>query len=118
MIIYNNPVCSTCREAIRLLEAENCKFELRNYLEKPPTQKELRELLKKLKIKAFDLVRTKEPLYKELYEGKKFSNAEWIRILSKNPVLIERPIVISDDKAVIGRPPVKVLDLVKPDDIR
>jgi arsenate reductase len=113
MIIYYNPQCSKCREALDLLEGENCKVEIRNYLKDPPTRKELKELLKKLGIKAFDLVRTKEQFYKNNYEGKKLSNDEWIRILIDHPELIERPIVVDGEKAVIGRPPVKVLDLVQ-----
>jgi arsenate reductase (glutaredoxin) len=112
MIIYHNPSCSVCRETIGLLVEKGCTFQLREYLTDPPTQEELRELLKKLNCKAFDIIRTKEPLYKDNYEGKDLTDAEWIRILSENPVLIERPIVISGNHAVIGRPPVRVLELV------
>jgi arsenate reductase (glutaredoxin) len=115
MIIYHNPSCSVCREALSMLNEENCQFTIREYLTEPPTQKELKALLKKLGCKAIDIVRKKEPLYKENYEGKKISNAEWIRILSKNPVLIERPILITEDKAVVGRPPTLVLELAKND---
>ena len=111
MLIYYNPDCSKCREAISLLEEKSCSFEIREYLKDPPTEYELKDLLKKLKCKAIDIVRKSELLYQEWYEGKTFSEAEWIRILSENPVLIERPIVISGDKAIIGRPPVKVLEL-------
>jgi arsenate reductase len=113
MIIYYNPQCSKCREALDLLEGESCEVEIRNYLKEPPTKKELKELLKKLGLKAFGLVRTKEQLYKDNYEGKKLSNDEWIKILIDHPELIERPIVVDGEKAIIGRPPVLVLDLVK-----
>lgn len=113
MIIYYNAKCFKCREAKELLESANCEFELREYLKEPPTEEELKELLNKLNIKAFDLVRTKEELYKEKYEGKKITNARWIKILCKNPILIERPIAIDGETAIIGRPPVLILDLVK-----
>jgi arsenate reductase len=82
------------------------------YLVEVPTQKEIREILKMLGIKAEQLVRRKEKLYKEKYEGKKISDAEWVRILSKNPILIERPIVVKGNKAVIGRPVEKIIDLL------
>ena len=113
MIIYYNARCSKCREAKDLLEENHCEFEIREYLVVPPSETELKELLAKLGCKAKDLVRKKEPLFLEKYDGKKITNSRWIKILSKNPILIERPIVIDDDKAVIGRPPALVIDFVK-----
>jgi arsenate reductase (glutaredoxin) len=65
-----------------------------------------------LGMKASELVRTKEPLYKEKYEGKKITEAQWLKILSENPILIERPIVVKGNKAIIGRPTEKVLELL------
>ena len=88
-------------------------MEIIEYLVKVPTEKEIKEILKLLGMKAEDLVRKKESLYKEKYEGKKFSNSEWITILSKNPILIQRPIIVKDGKAIIGRPPDKVFELFK-----
>ena len=64
-------------------------------------------------MKAEQLVRKKEPLYKKKYEGKKISNAEWIKILNQNPILIERPIVVKDGKAIIGRPVETIVDFIK-----
>jgi arsenate reductase len=113
MIVYYNPKCSKCREAKDLLENAGCEFTLREYLKEPPTQKELRDLIKKLGCKPFDLVRTKELLYKEEFDGKKMTSAQWIKALADNPILIERPIVIAGDKALVGRPPSLVLDLTK-----
>lgn len=113
MIIYYNAKCSKCREAKELLEDNRCEFELRNYLETPPSQKELKELIKKIGCKPIDLVRQKEPLFQEKYAGKKLTGAQVIKLLSENPLLIERPIVVDGEKAVVGRPPVMVLDLVK-----
>ena len=111
--IYFKPNCSTCRTALSLLkENTNEDYELIEYLVKVPSEKEIRELLKMLGMKAEDLVRKKEKLFKEKYEGKKISNTEWIKILHKNPILIERPILVKDGKAIIGRPVVRVLEMV------
>ncbi len=113
MIIFHNTRCSKSREALELLQQNNCEIEIRDYLQIPPTKKEIEEILGMLKCKAVDIVRKNEPLYLEKYEGKKITNARWIGILSKNPILIERPIVIDGEKAVIGRPPKLVIDLIK-----
>lgn len=95
-----------------ILEEYGADAEVVHYLETPPTQKLLKELLQKLGMKAEDIVRKSEPLYKEQYAGKKLTNAEWLKILSRNPVLIERPIVVKGNKAVIGRPPERVKELL------
>ena len=75
--------------------------------------KELKELLAKLGCKPFDLVRQKEELFLKKFKNKKFSDAEWIHLLCEHPILIERPIVVDGYKAIIGRPPSLVLDLIK-----
>lgn len=113
MIIYHNPRCSKCREALDLLEGNNCSIEIREYLKEPPTKKELKELLGKLKCKAEALVRKSEPIYKEKYADTKYTETQWIKILSENPILIERPIVIDGERAVVGRPPMLVVDFAK-----
>ena len=87
MVIYYNPDCSKCREAISLLEEKNCSFEIREYLKDPPSENELKELLQKLGCKASDIVRKSEPLYLERYEGKNISEAEWLFFL-KIPCLL------------------------------
>lgn len=112
MIIYHNPRCSKSREALEILNQYQCKVEIREYLKVPPTKKELKELLAKLNCKASDIVRTKEELFQKKFKGKNFSETEWIQILIENPVLIERPIVIDGYKAVIGRPPELVTELI------
>ena len=81
MILYHNPSCSTSRKARELLEKESIEIEIRNYLQDPPTHKELKDLLGKLGLKAIDLVRKKEPLFQEEYSNIKLTNAEWIRVL-------------------------------------
>ena len=112
--VYFKPNCATCRTALQLIK-ENSEEELDTveYLVNTPSQKELKEIIKMLGIKPEQLVRKKEPLYKEHYEGKKITGAEWIKILNKNPILIERPIIISGDKAIIGRPVETIIDFVK-----
>ena len=111
--VYFKPNCATCQTAMKLMK-ENTKEEIQTveYLVETPSEKEIKEILKMLGMKAEQLVRKKEPLYKEKYEGKKISNAEWIKILHNNPILIERPIVVKDGKAIIGRPIESILDIL------
>lgn len=112
IVIWYNARCSKCREAMTLLEGEGCEIEVVSYLKDTITKKQLKDVLAKLGIKAQDLVRKKEELYLKKYDNKKFTNEEWIQILIENPILIERPIVIDGYKAIIGRPPELVVDLV------
>ncbi len=111
--VYHNTRCSKSREACSILQEENIPFETIEYLKTPPTEKEIISLLKMLGMKAEEIVRKGEPLYKEKFAGKKLTEAQWIKTLAKNPILIERPIVVKGNKAVIGRPPEKVLELLK-----
>lgn len=110
-ILYN-PRCSKCREALSFLEGENCEIEVIEYLKNIPTKKELKNILDKLGLKAFDIVRKKEAVYLEKFKNKTFTNEEWIQLLIENPILIERPIIIDGYKAIISRPPELVIDLV------
>jgi arsenate reductase len=111
--VYFNPKCSKCREAVGLLEENNCEIELVEYLKDVPTKKELKDLLAKLGLKPFDIIRTKEELFQKKFLNKKFTDAEWLQIIIENPILLERPIVVDGYKAIIGRPPEKVIELVK-----
>lgn len=113
MIIFHNPRCSKSREALELLKSNNCEVEVREYLKLPPTKKELKDLLAKLGCKPIDIVRKKEELFIKKFKDKSFTDNEWIQILTEHPVLIERPIVIDGYKAVVGRPPELVIDLIK-----
>lgn len=112
MIIYHNPRCSKSREALALLQDNKYEVEIRDYLKEPPSKKELEELLKKLKCKPLDIIRKKETLFIEKFADKKLSDAKWIEVIIKNPILIERPIVINGKQAIIGRPPELVLSIV------
>lgn len=113
MIIFHNNRCSKSREALELLQDNKCEVEIRDYLHLPPSKKEITEILDMLHCKAFDIVRQNEPLFIEKYKNKKITNARWIDILSKNPILIERPIIIDGEKAIVGRPVKLVMDLIK-----
>jgi len=110
--IYHNGRCSKSRGALEILQEKGVPFEVRWYLTDPLSQKELKALLKKLGMKASELVRKTETLYKEQYKDQQLSEQEWIKILVENPVLIERPIVEKGDKAIVARPPEKVLSFL------
>jgi len=111
--IYHNSRCSKSRCALELIEKKKIKPEIVEYLKTPPSEKQIKELLKMLDLKAEQVVRKGENLYKEKYKDKKITETEWIKILAKNPILIERPIVIKGNKAIIARPPELVTELLK-----
>lgn len=102
--IFHNPRCSKSRECLLFLEHSGKKFETIEYLKHTPTYEELKALVQKLGIKPIALVRQKEDLWISKYKGKKMAPAQILRVLAKNPILIQRPIVINGDKAVIARP--------------
>ncbi len=109
--IYYNPRCSKCRATVALVAERGYAIELVEYLLTPPTKEELRGLLHKLGMKPFALVRTGEEAYQR-YAGRTLDDEEWLDALAAHPVLIERPIVVRGDKAVVARPPEKVLALL------
>lgn len=111
MKIYHNPRCSKSRQTLEIIQKKGLEIEIIDYLVKPPTIKELEEIIALLKINPEDLVRKSEDIYKEKFKGKKITQQEWVKIMVEHPKLIERPIVISGDKAIIGRPPEKVIEL-------
>jgi arsenate reductase (glutaredoxin) len=110
--IYHNPRCSKSRGALQVLQDNGVAAEVIEYLNTPPTKAELRELLRKLGMKPRDIVRTGEPVFKEKYQGRTLSDDEWLDALVADPILIERPIVVRGERAVLGRPPEKVLELI------
>lgn len=110
--IWHNPRCRKSREALNILEDRNEEHEVFLYLETPPSKGELMEVLQLLGIKALDLIRRGESIFKENYKGKELSDNEWVDVMIANPKLIERPIVIKNGKAVIGRPPESVLEIL------
>lgn len=106
--IWHNPRCGTSRLVLNTLIENGIEPEVFLYLQTPPSQKELKRVIKLLKIPAEALVRKKEALYLESFAVYEKSEDEWIEILHKNPQLIERPIVIKARKAVMARPPERV----------
>lgn len=110
--IFHNPRCSKSREALALLNETNCEVEVVEYLKDAPSFEALKTLLVKLDIKPQALLRTGETVFKEKFKGKTLADDEWIQAMVEYPVLIERPIVINGNKAVIGRPPVLVTTIL------
>ena len=111
--IYHNPRCSKSREALALLEDMGIKPELRLYLEKAPDRKELETVLTNLGIPARQLLRNSEEAYKSMnLADTTLTDAELISAMIREPRLIQRPIAISGNRAVIGRPPANILELL------
>jgi arsenate reductase (glutaredoxin) len=110
--IFHNPRCSKSREALNILQGQNVSVEVIEYLNGDLKKSTLESVLKKLKISAFDLLRKGEDDYKNFVKGKELSENEVVDLMIQYPKLIERPIVINGDKAVVGRPPSLVLDLI------
>ncbi|APG64130.1 arsenate reductase (glutaredoxin) [Tenacibaculum todarodis] len=110
--IYHNNRCSKSRCGIALLEESGKEFEVVKYLENIPSEKELKEIIKLLKIAPIELVRKNEKVWKEEFKGKELSDAAIITAMVNNPKLIERPIIINGNKAVIGRPTEKILEII------
>jgi arsenate reductase len=102
--IYHNPRCTKSREGLCEIENLNQPFKIRKYLVEPFTKVELEEVIKKLNIHPIELVRTKESIWIENYKGKELSNSQIIQAMLENPKLIERPIIVKGNNAVIGRP--------------
>ncbi|MBL7781057.1 MAG: arsenate reductase (glutaredoxin) [Saprospiraceae bacterium] len=103
LTIYHNNRCGKSRAAKNMLDASGQPFEVVDYLLYPPSEKELAHLLDMLGMKPLELIRSKEAVFQEQFKGKNLSDAEWIRVMVENPVLIERPIVVMDDQAWVVR---------------
>lgn len=110
--IYHNPRCSKSRQALELLREKGIEPKVIEYMKEVPSEREIEMILMKLDMKAADLVRKSEAIYKDKFKGLKLNEHEWIRIMREYPQLIERPIVIKGHKAVIGRPIEKLNELL------
>ena len=110
--IYHNSRCGKSRECLAFLENSGQKYEIIKYLEDIPTFDELKEIIKKLEIKPIDVVRQKEKIWIENFKDKSLSDDAIILAMISNPILIERPIVINGNKAVIARPLEKVTSII------
>ncbi len=105
MKIYHNPRCSKSRTGLSFLGDNGYNVEIKNYMTEGISVDEIREIVIKTGLRPFELVRTHEDLYKKEYKDKSISDEDWVIILSKNPRLLKRPIVINNDKAIIAQPP-------------
>lgn len=110
--IYHNPRCSKSREGLQILENSNIAYEIIKYLDNQLSEKELTQIIRLLNIPPLNLVRKNEKIWKEHFKGKEFTDQELIKILANHPKLIERPIVVHNNKAVIGRPPSTILSIL------
>jgi arsenate reductase len=110
--VWHKTTCSKSCEVMSLLKEHKIKPDIFLYTVTPPTEEEIKGILKKLGIKAEELIRKKESIYKEKFEGKKMTEEKWIKAMVKFPILIERPIVIKGNRAVIGRPTEKILEII------
>ena len=111
--IYHNPRCSKSRQTLALLEERGIAPRVVDYLKTPPSAAELKTILKKLGLRPRDLMRKGEPLYAELgLKDRDLDDDALIALMVANPILIERPIVVSGSKAAIGRPPESVLEIL------
>ncbi len=112
--IYHNQRCSKSRATLQILEEKNVDLTIVNYLETPPTKADLKRILQLLDKRPQELIRFKENIAQELNlsENDKYDLEEWLELMINHPILIERPIVIAGDKAVIGRPPENVLSII------
>ena len=112
--IYHNPRCSSSRRALQLLLDSGIDPEIVEYLKEPPTQMELRQIVRALGIPARNLIRRKEKLFSDVGDAEiRYSDSAAINLMTEYPKLIERPIVIRNDRAIIGRPPENVLELTE-----
>ena len=110
--IYHNPKCTKSRATLALLQEHGIEPKVIEYLKAPPTAAELKAVIGKLGIGPEQLVRKGEEIYKTQYAGKKLTDAQWIEAMVSHPILIERPIVVTGNRAVIGRPPENVESLL------
>ncbi len=110
--IYHNPRCSKSRQTLNIIQEAGAEVEIVEYLKEVPTADELKSVLSKLNLEAVDILRKGEAIFKEQFKGQTYTNDEWVDIMIANPKLIERPIVVKGDKAVLGRPPENVNSLL------
>lgn len=111
VMIYHNPRCSKSRKTLALLQENGIEPTVVEYLKNTPDVATLRALIQKLRMKPEQIVRKGEDTFKKHYAGKTLNDDQWLEALVKYPILMERPIVVKGDRAVLGRPPENVLDL-------
>lgn len=112
IVIYHNPNCSKSRESLEILETSKKDIQIIKYLDEPLKVEKLIKIIKLLNIRPIDLIRQNHTTWKAHFKDLDFTDEELIEVMVEYPQLIERPIVINGDKAVIGRPPTRILDLL------
>ena len=112
IVIYHNPRCSKSRECLNFMETSKHDFSTVKYMDEPLSPEKLKKILKLLKLTPIELVRQNETIWKDTYKGKNLSDEEIINAMIEHPKLMQRPIVINGDKAVIGRPPERVFGIL------
>ena len=110
--IYHNPRCKKSREGLQFLQNLGVDFKVVEYLKESLSDSELRDILKKLGKKPNEILRQQEDYFKKELKNKNFTDEEWLIILSENPVLIQRPIVVGKYKAVIAQPPELIMQVI------
>lgn len=110
--IYHNPRCRKSRETLEIIRQEGYEPEIIEYLQYPPTETELKDMLVKMGKGPEEIIRKGEDVFKTNYKGKQLTDAEWIKVMVENPKLIERPIVVKGENVVLGRPPENVKELL------
>jgi len=112
MKIYHNPRCSKSRQTLEILIKKNVNFEIVEYLKDKLSINDLEEIIEKLEINTIELVRKNESVWKEKFKDRKLKDKEIVQAMIENPKIIERPIVINGNKAILGRPPENVLKII------
>lgn len=110
--IYHNNRCSKSRCALELLREQGIEPTIVEYMKEVPNREEMKKILMKLHLRPQDILRTGEELYKSKLKTLKLNDEEWITIMLENPQLIERPIVVKGNKAIVARPAEKILELL------
>lgn len=113
MIIYHNPKCRKSRAGLEYVKSIHPTVEVKEYIRQGISPADIKEIVKMLGIPPFELVRTQEEYFKDNLKGKEFTDEEWFAILSENPKLIRRPIVVNGGKAVLADPPEKADSVAK-----
>lgn len=114
IIVYEKPTCTTCRKVAKAFEEQGVNFEKINYYIDPFSRTQLKSLLKKMKLKPEEVMRTKEKVYRDLdIKNKNFSDDELIDLMVKYPDLVQRPIIEMGNKAILARPPERIKELFK-----
>ena len=112
MKLYHNPRCSKSRQGLAILKEKNLEFEIVEYLKSPLNKEEISDIISKLKIQPIDLVRKNELVWKEKFKNKNLDNDQILSALVEYPKLIERPILVNGNSAIIGRPPEQLISII------